>query len=52
MNHTITIDYLQDRVAAAESRARFFEHRRAAHARCVRRGVLRRCVEPSIPRCC
>jgi hypothetical protein len=51
MNHTITIDYLQDRIAAAESRVRFFEHRRAARARCVRRGVLRRCVEPTDLRC-
>lgn len=52
MNHTITIDYLQNRVAAAESRVRILEHRRAARARCVRRGVLRRCVEPAALRCC
>jgi hypothetical protein len=51
MNRVITIDHLRDRVAIAESRVRYYEHLRAARDRCVRRGVLRRCVEPTVPRC-
>ncbi len=52
MDRVGAVDYVRDRAAAADQAARRLVNVRAAHDRCGRHGVLRRCAEPSAAHCC